>query len=233
MMSLLDELSNEELDVDIISEEQFLELDEGAQRAFRRVGNNISQYYRCTSGPKKGKLASDPSKCGQRKDPAKVRHGRKVAQKKGAIRVRKTIAKKKTQVSKRVTQLNQTIRNRNRNTGTVKPKGANSVKRESFLDYVNTDLVMEQYNILESQEGYLIDQIDAAIELIENITVEKVVSLLSESGYNTSMDTIQDIGFTIDEDTTTLKLSMVVSEGSGTPATIKITKTHTGWKATV
>lgn len=222
-MNLLIELSNDELDVEVISEAEYLQLDEGAQRAFRRVGNNISQYYRCTSGPKKGKLASDPSKCGQRKDPAKVRHGRRVAQKKGAVRVRKTIAKKKTTISKRVSKLNQTIRNRN--TG-------RAPTRESFLDYIDTDVLLENVTILESQEERLINQLDSAIDLVENININLINSILVESDMNIQIHAIDHIDFNLIEDTTTLALQLKVSPLRSTESTIiNLTKSSSTWVA--
>lgn len=89
-----------------------LELIESAAPAYKRKGSTITRYYRCTSGPKEGKLASDPGKCGLRPDPKRVRHGRKVARAKGAIRVRKTAVAKLQQVSKKITNLNRNIFNR-------------------------------------------------------------------------------------------------------------------------
>ncbi|MFY0655386.1 MAG: hypothetical protein JXR12_01280 [Neptunomonas phycophila] len=109
---------------DIITNEQFDQLDEGAKRAFKRKGSSLSHYFRCTTGPKAGKLASDPSKCGQRPDPKKVRHGRKVAKLKGSVRVRKTQMKKKTELSKRISRLNKQLQGHN-----------NRPKRESFVAY--------------------------------------------------------------------------------------------------
>ena len=105
---------------------------EAASPTYKRKGTAITRYYRCTSGPKKGKLASDPSKCGNRPDPKRVRHGRKVARTRGAIRVRKTQVSKKQQVSKRITQLNRMLRNRR--TQNNRPT---AVTNESFLDFLN------------------------------------------------------------------------------------------------
>lgn len=81
-------------------------LSEGAVRMFKKVGKKIIRKYRCTSGPKKGKPVSDPSKCAQRKDPAKVRRGKKIMRKGKATRKRKSKITKKTAISKMVTRLN-------------------------------------------------------------------------------------------------------------------------------
>jgi len=84
-------------------------LEEAAIRQFKRFGNAIKRQYRCTSGPKKGKIVASPQACGQRKDPRKVRHGKKVARMKKGVRIRKTkIAKKKT-VSKMVNRMNKRL----------------------------------------------------------------------------------------------------------------------------
>lgn len=120
----------------VITEQEFDALDEGAKRAFKRSGNSLSHYFRCTTGPKAGKLASDPSKCGQRPDPKKVRHGRKVAKLKGSIRVRKTQMKKRTELSKRISNMNRQL------------QGHNSAKRESFLSYHQLTRLIE--SVLET-----------------------------------------------------------------------------------
>ena len=81
-------------------------LTEAAVRMFKRMGKEIKRKYRCTTGPKKGKPVSDPSKCAQRKDPKKVRHGRKVARAKKGVRIRKSIIARRTSMSKMVTRMN-------------------------------------------------------------------------------------------------------------------------------
>lgn len=93
--------------IDIIEPNTFL--DEAATRAFKRFGKEIRRYYRCVSGPKAGKLVSDPSQCGKRKDPAKVRNGKKVARSRKGVRIRKTAIAKRTQVSKMVTKMNKRL----------------------------------------------------------------------------------------------------------------------------
>jgi len=143
MSSLISELqkNTEGYDIDIISESEYHELDEGAKRAFRRVGTTITQYYRCTSGKKKGKLSASPQSCGQRADPAKVRHGRVVARTKGAIRVRKTGVKKKTQISKRVTKLNTNLSKSTTPSTTIKPMVTSGM---TFVKYLNDITLNEQ-----------------------------------------------------------------------------------------
>lgn len=85
---------------------ELLELNEGAKPTFKRDGTEIKRCYRCTSGPKKGKLVSDPKQCGARKNPKKVRNGRKVAREKKGVRIRKTGITKRTTLSKLLKRLN-------------------------------------------------------------------------------------------------------------------------------
>lgn len=85
---------------------ELLELNEGATPSFKRDGSEIKRCYRCTSGPKKGKLVSDPKQCGKRKNPKKVRNGRKVAREKKGVRTRKTSITKRTTLSKLLKRLN-------------------------------------------------------------------------------------------------------------------------------
>lgn len=81
-------------------------LDEGARRAYKRIGSQIKRVFRCTSGRKKGKLVSDPSICGKRKDPRKVRVGKRVARTKKGIRIRKSGITRKTAKSKVLRKMN-------------------------------------------------------------------------------------------------------------------------------
>jgi hypothetical protein len=84
-------------------------LEEAAIRQFKRFGNKVKRQYRCTSGPKKGKIVASPQACAQRKDPRKIRHGKKVARLKKGIRVRKTIISKKKSVSRMITRMNRRL----------------------------------------------------------------------------------------------------------------------------
>ena len=90
----------------VYTDEEGNVLNEGAIRQFKRFGTVIKRQYRCTSGPKAGKIAASPQACGQRKDPRKIRHGKKVARMKKGVRVRKTKIAKRKAVSKMVTRMN-------------------------------------------------------------------------------------------------------------------------------
>jgi len=82
---------------------------EAAKRAFKRIGKEIKRRYRCTTGPKKGKVVSNPILCATRKDPKKVRHGRKIARTRKGVRVRKSRISKRTSMSKMVRRMNQRL----------------------------------------------------------------------------------------------------------------------------
>lgn len=85
------------------------DLSEAAIRQFKRFGTVIKRQYRCTSGPKKGKIVASPQACGQRKDPQKVRQGRKIARTKKGVRIMKTRISKRKQLSKVVTKMNRRL----------------------------------------------------------------------------------------------------------------------------
>jgi hypothetical protein len=84
-------------------------LSEAAIRQFKRVGQTIVRRYRCLSGPKKGKLVSSASACSQRKDPKKVRQGRKTMRTKAGVIKRKSQVSKKKAMSKLVTKMNKQL----------------------------------------------------------------------------------------------------------------------------
>lgn len=84
-------------------------LTEAAQRAFKREGKKIVRKYRCTTGMKEGKIVADPKSCATRKDPAKIRHGRKVARQKKGVRLRKAKITKRQTMSKMVTRMNKRL----------------------------------------------------------------------------------------------------------------------------
>ena len=182
------------IDEDVITNDQYDALDEGAKRAFKRNGTTLSHYFRCTTGPKAGKLASDPSKCGQRPDPKKVRHGRKVAKLKGSIRVRKTQIKKKTELSKRISRLNKQLMGHNNNNARANESFANyhglsqliehtllifEFVYEDLYEQVATQLIGGKYDdvLLEqfiASEGHIgFDQSEPVAEfIVENIELE-------------------------------------------------------------
>ena len=84
-------------------------LDESAKKAYKRMGMEIVRKYRCTSGSKKGKLVSEPHMCGMRKNPKKVRTGRKSARRNKAVRVRKTQLAKRSSLSKILRNMNKRL----------------------------------------------------------------------------------------------------------------------------
>lgn len=81
-------------------------LSEAAVRQWKRMGSTIIKKYRCLGGVKAGKLVSDPSKCVTKKDPKKVRHGRKVMRSKKGTIGRKSKITKKRSLSKLVAKMN-------------------------------------------------------------------------------------------------------------------------------
>lgn len=84
-------------------------LTEAAKRQYKRVGQTVRKRYRCLSGPKAGKLVAEPGKCATRKDPKKVRHGRKVMRAKKGVIKRKTQIAKRKQLSRMVARMNRRL----------------------------------------------------------------------------------------------------------------------------
>lgn len=84
-------------------------VEEGVKRAFKRTDKQVKKMYRCTTGPKAGKLVSDPKTCVTRKDPKKVRTGRKTMRSKGGVVRRKARITKRTARSKLVQKLNKRL----------------------------------------------------------------------------------------------------------------------------
>ena len=81
-------------------------LSEAAVRQWKKSGAKMLKKYRCLAGPKKGRMVSKPGDCAVRKDPAKVRHGRKVMRSKKGVISRKTKISKRKSISKILTKLN-------------------------------------------------------------------------------------------------------------------------------
>lgn len=106
---LLDEILYDVVCEEVYTDEDGNILTEAAMRQFKRFGTRIKRQYRCTAGPKKGKIVASPQSCATRKDPRKVRHGRRVARMKQGIRVRKTQIEKRKSISKMVTKMNQRL----------------------------------------------------------------------------------------------------------------------------
>ena len=81
-------------------------LSEAAVRQWKKMGQKMVKRYRCLAGPKKGRMVKNPGDCAQRKDPAKVRRGRKIMRSKKGVIARKTKIAKRKSISKILTKLN-------------------------------------------------------------------------------------------------------------------------------
>ena len=80
----------------IVQHEDHSAIAEGVSRALRRVqGKGIKSGFRCTSGPRKGRIVSKPSTCFAKRDPVK---GAKIARKR---QLKAKTAGKKLAVTKR------------------------------------------------------------------------------------------------------------------------------------
>lgn len=86
-----------------------ISLQESFTRRFKRTGSKIKKMFRCSSGPKKGMTVSDPRKCNKRKDPRKVRSGRKTMRTKGATIHRKAKIGLRTAPSRLLRRLNRSL----------------------------------------------------------------------------------------------------------------------------
>ncbi len=86
---------------------------EEARRAWKRVKVKgravLKRWYRCTSGPKKGKMVSNPRVCATRKDPKKVRLGRVIARRRKAIRIRKSQVTARTATHRMMVKMNKRL----------------------------------------------------------------------------------------------------------------------------
>jgi len=102
--------------LDLLQEYEIVEdLDEDlneahVKRQFRRYGDTFKRQYRCMSGSKKGLMVTSPESCGKRKDPRRVRIGKKASRVKKGIRVRKSKFTKRKTASKRLSRLNKVLR---------------------------------------------------------------------------------------------------------------------------
>lgn len=99
----------EEID-ELTDSEEISIIAEAVQRQFRRYGDKFVRQYRCITGPKAGRMVSSPEKCGLRKDPRRVRIGKRSARIKKGQRIRKTLFTKRKTQSKRLTRLNKVLR---------------------------------------------------------------------------------------------------------------------------
>ncbi len=108
-------------------------LNEAARRAFKRIGKEIKRRYRCTTGPKKGRVVANPIVCATRKDPRKVRHGRKVARTKKGVRLRKTKIMKRTAMSKLARRMNKRLSGTKRKVAKKSSTVKSSVRKASQM----------------------------------------------------------------------------------------------------
>jgi hypothetical protein len=92
------------------NDESVLVISEAVQRQFRRYGDSFKRQYRCTTGDKAGRLVTSPEKCGIRKDPKRVRMGKRAARAKKGQRIRKSLFTKRKTQSKRLSRLNKVLR---------------------------------------------------------------------------------------------------------------------------
>jgi len=102
------------LNPNCLCEEVFLDQDrniisEAAIRQYKRTDKKIVPRYRCLAGPKAGKLVSNAGDCAHRKDPRKVRLGRKIMRMKKGVIIRKGEISKQKGISKIVTRMNQRL----------------------------------------------------------------------------------------------------------------------------
>lgn len=81
-------------------------LTEAAIRQWKKHNGRMIKKYRCTSGPKKNRLVSKPGDCATRKDPRKVRLGRKIMRTKKGVISRKSKISKRRSISKILSKLN-------------------------------------------------------------------------------------------------------------------------------
>lgn len=95
--------------IDIVPDD---EITEGVKRQYKNVGGVMKKRFRCSGGKKKGKLVSKASLCFQRKDPKKVRRGRKLMRIKKAVITRKSKVTKRRQISKLVARMNKRLSGR-------------------------------------------------------------------------------------------------------------------------
>ena len=106
LFDIMEVLENDE--VELTNEGQI-------QRQFKRYGTKFARQFRCMSGPKEGRLVTSPEKCGIRKDPLRVRIGKKSARIKKQQRVRKTLFTKRKTISKILQRRNKLLRGENTN----------------------------------------------------------------------------------------------------------------------
>ena len=85
-------------------------LNEAAIRAFKRIDKKIVRKFRCISGKKKGKIVSSPGGCAKRKEPRRVRLGKKIARTRKGIRITKSKISNKKASHNLLVRLNKRFR---------------------------------------------------------------------------------------------------------------------------
>jgi len=85
------------------------ELEEGVKRQYKKINGTVQKRFRCTGGPKKGKLVAKPAVCFKRKDRDKVRRGKKLMRVKKKLIARKSKISKRRSISKLITRMNKRI----------------------------------------------------------------------------------------------------------------------------
>ncbi len=78
--------------------------------AFARKGKEIKRQFRCVSGEKKGRLVANPKTCVQRKNPKRMIVGKKVANAKKGVRLRKSAITRNTSAHKMVRKTNKRLK---------------------------------------------------------------------------------------------------------------------------
>lgn len=83
-------------------------LGEGAIRQFKKKpgSNKLEKKFRCSGGPKDGKIVSSTTACAKRVDPKKRRHGKLVMKRKGSTIKRKSDISKKRSISRMLSKMN-------------------------------------------------------------------------------------------------------------------------------
>lgn len=102
--AILDEIA------ELTDSDEFNKIFESVKRQFRRYGDKFIRQYRCSTGPKAGRMVAEPASCGIRKDPRKVRQGKRSSRMKKGQRIRKTKFTKRKTASKRLSRLNSRLR---------------------------------------------------------------------------------------------------------------------------
>ena len=86
-------------------------LDEGPKIAWARVGNKVVRKYRCTDGPRQGRIVANPSQCHK---PINLKQGIRLKRtklaKKARIAVLTQLTKRRNPASLRVQRMNKGLK---------------------------------------------------------------------------------------------------------------------------